>query len=292
MKRRLQFGLGSLLLLVVASAIGIKGYLMWTAERRAVEALQLDDSNVHLISDERPRIEGSIYPYYRIDLGPRAGFEHLRDLPRVYNLNIEARDLTEAEVRILARCVDLRGLHLTKVRGVPAALKATRDFPNLTYLHVSMSDLTDADLKEINPAVESLELRQCTISDAGLATLQLKNLKTLQVDGELVTDRSIAGLTHCPNLEELYTHGMTQATDASFETLAALPKLKLVRLYSDELTDAGFERLRKSRSLDQVVLQGERLSRKTLDQGMSFGELKLGEGNAGGDATDSRRDVP
>ncbi len=168
-------------------------------------------------------------------------------LPRLNNLRIGGRGITEAGLTRLAESRSLICLHLTDtsiadLRPLSPRLHA------ISTLRMENSHLTDAGIEPLSRAIRltDLTIAGSRITDAGLDHLaSLTSLRCLRLDRSAITD---AGLARLKSLRSLETLSLTETklTDSSVETLAGFPSLTSLDLGQSGISPAGIERLRKA----------------------------------------------
>jgi hypothetical protein len=168
-------------------------------------------------------------------------------LPKLINLQIGARGITEAGLARLAEsrsltCLGLTDTSIADLRPLSPRLHA------ISTLWLENSHLTDAG---IEPLPKGIRLTDLTISgsrmtDAGLDHLaSLNSLWRLRLDRSAITDAGLARLKSLKSLEIL-SLSETKLTDSSIETLAGFQSLKSLNLERSGISPAGIERLKQS----------------------------------------------
>ncbi|NQU24983.1 MAG: hypothetical protein HQ567_27170 [Candidatus Nealsonbacteria bacterium] len=206
-RRRLQFGLRTLLLAVAVCAVACSWFAVRkhraNAQREAIEALgdhvwvvydyELDAGGLHIEGAERP--------------GP------------AWLRNLLGNDFF-ADAAAVWGSTDFDDDDMAHLRG----------FPRLRYLKVFNSRVTDTGLAHLKslPELENLGLAGTKITDAGLVHLQqLPRLEAIGLDSTDVTD---AGLVRLHDLAGLRRLGLfhTKATPQGIERLQqALPDCRV-----------------------------------------------------------------
>ena len=168
-------------------------------------------------------------------------------LPKLNNLQIGARGITEAGLARLAEsrsltCLGLTDTSIADLRPLSPRLHA------ISTLWMENSHLTDAG---IEPLPWGLRLVDLTIAgsrmtDAGLDHLaSLTSLWRLRLDRSAITDAGLARLKSLKSLENL-SLTETELTDSSVETLAGFQSLKSLNLGQSGISPAGIERLKQA----------------------------------------------
>lgn len=167
-------------------------------------------------------------------------------LPKLFNLDVRGRGITEAGLARLAESrsltsLELRDTSIADLRPLSPRLHA------IWALGMENSHLTDAG---IAPLSGKIRLRELTISgsrmtDAGLDHLaSLTALSRLRLDRSAITDAGLARLKSLKSLEVLSVTE-TALTDSSVETLAGFPSLTSLDLDRSGISPAGIERLKR-----------------------------------------------
>ena len=119
----------------------------------------------------------------------------------------------------------------------------------------------DAELALVKmlPKVEQLDLRNTSITSAGLANIAgLTTITNLHLEGTAVTDDGLAHIKNLNNLTYLNVYN-TAVTDKGIGELGGLKNLKRLYLWQTKVTDAGVTGLKKSLP-DLYVNRGEDLT--------------------------------
>ena len=168
-------------------------------------------------------------------------------LPKLYNLQIGARGITEAGLARLAEsrsltCLGLADTSITDMRPLSPRLHA------ISTLWMENSHLTDAGIEPLSRGIRltDLTITGSSMTDAGLDHLaSLTSLWRLRLDRSAITD---AGLAHLKSLKPLETLSLTETelTDSSVETLAGFQSLKSLNLDLSGISPDGIERLQQA----------------------------------------------
>jgi Leucine Rich repeat len=126
-------------------------------------------------------------------------------------------------------------------------------YSDITYLNIT---ITDADLKHLETLIQlqTLVLDGTQITDDGLEHLNgMKQLQSLYLDDTTVTD---AGLEHLKGMIELQQLSLarTKVTDVGLENLKGFPQLNELNLGGTQVTDAGLVHLRGLTNLQSLDL--------------------------------------
>ncbi len=151
-----------------------------------------------------------------------AAFEGCQHLKEVYLWG--SKNVSDSGLRHFCQCKELRVLGIGGTAVTDSGLALLRDLRTLEYLHVSSMPVTAEGLSN---------LRDC------------KNLKILNLHWcKTFTDKDVPILLDWPALSELILDG-TGVTDAGVAQLAALKKLRSLRLRKTQVTMTGVEKLAK-----------------------------------------------
>jgi len=141
----------------------------------------------------------------------------------------------------------------------PAALNfESQSSSGVTFTAVSMrKDFGDDDLAKLGPvmpALVSLDLSACTVTDNGAKLLKnAAELKSLRLSETGVTDAGLEILAGLPKLESLNLYG-TQVTNAGIIKLAGLANLKKLYLWQTKVDDAGLQALKAKLPGCEIVM--------------------------------------
>ncbi|MFT5680198.1 MAG: hypothetical protein ACI8RZ_001104 [Myxococcota bacterium] len=179
-----------------------------------------------------------------------------------------------AVIAPLANLKKLEGLNLHGCYKLTAgAAKTIAGMTSLRRLNVSSMKFSDGALKKLSVLpLEELYVHDAKITDKGMIYLsKCTTLRRLNVDfGNVeINDAGLQALSALTALEEL-TLKVGIVSPAAFATLAALPKLKRLRLGGNSnitrINDEHFEALSASTSLENFSL-GRYMKRSITDAG-------------------------
>lgn len=266
MKRLLQFRLSTLFCMVLLSAILIQGYLSSTRESRAIAKLEKQGAILQYYS-KHTRVDGPNdpeYEYCNITVPPTADLAPIADLRTLRDLRVHDRTWTGRDAQIIARCSALHRISADGARGVGELIAGSQQLAGLRVLLLRKAKVGSADLAYLNPRLERLDVGDCGIDDAGVASIALlPNIKFLDLDRCRATDVGLAALQSCHELQYLSLLFSHDVGDGSLGMIAALPKLATLTLNSDNLTDAGARKILGSRSLQKASIYGKRVDPDT-----------------------------
>jgi hypothetical protein len=208
----------------------------------------------------------------------------LAAVPRGVGLNLnEHKNISDAGIASLKDMPNLVSLSISGTKVTPKCLETVKTLKGLVYLSMNCKDLTDADLAQLggltNLQVLSIyndkltenglaglagltamrQFHACpSLGDAGVghikgwSKLEVLALQAEGLQGENVTDATVARLKGFPELRELRLEA-PQISDAALADLGGLSKLeKLEFSRCFKLTDAGLPKLKGLTSLKRL----------------------------------------
>jgi Leucine-rich repeat (LRR) protein len=211
--------------------------------------------------------------------------EQMPGKPVVY-INLAGSRLTDADMRAVAACKQLRSLELGRTAVSDAGLKHLTGLSHLTSLTLPGTHVTDAGMKYIGELKQlvALDLQLTPVGDTGMKHLAgLTQLRTLSLNGTRVTDAGMADVGRLTNLTFLRLDA-TAISDAGLESLTGLSKLDNLALVSvRSIGDKGMKsmaRLKRLVSLDlretHVTDEGlKELARCEKLASLRIGKLKI-----------------
>ncbi|HVS64296.1 MAG TPA: hypothetical protein VMT85_12435 [Thermoanaerobaculia bacterium] len=181
------------------------------------------------------------------------GLEVLRHLPRLRTFEMTwQRSITDAGVANLRFCDALESVDLMGSATGDGAIEALQGNPELRRFQ-SGREVTDAGLSRLRsfPALAAL-LIDGPFTNDGLASLEgLAGLTDLDLFWNVteVTSDGFAHLVTLPNLASLGVDGRL-SDDGAMGHIAEMPSLRRLRAQESAATEAGFEALGRSRTLE------------------------------------------
>lgn len=91
-----------------------------------------------------------------------------------------------------------------------------------------------------------------------------KGIRTLQINGNTLTEDGLASIAGWTELRELYIEWGSGVTDAGVARIGRLPSLQRVEIISSELTDKGIECLAGLPALEELTLDGKSFTDSSL----------------------------
>ena len=186
------------------------------------------------------------------------GVANLAGLARLEKLKLGETDITDAAVKQLDKLVALRELALDGTRVDGSGFAALTDMDNLRILCLNETRASDENLKYLAcfPRLEKLSLANTRIDGSGLeAVASLRRLKELNLGHTLMTDAGLGQLAALKSLTGLNLSD-TQITDAGLRQIAGLTDLHNLELRGTRITDAGLVHLRTLNKLTSLGLSG------------------------------------
>lgn len=176
-----------------------------------------------------------------------AGVRHLQAFPRLLNLKLVSRQLTDDALAHFPVLGALQKLELTthKEGAGGLDLAAIVRLSALQELRLPHNALTGAGFEHFAglPRLKLIDLSNNPIRDKGFARLRVPpTLEHLMLNYTKITDASLAKLELPPSVTNLDLQGVP-VTDASIPHLARFTSLSHLSLVSTKFTYAGAERL-------------------------------------------------
>jgi hypothetical protein len=246
-RRWFRFSLASLLLVITAVGIWL-GALANTAQKqmRAVQLIR--------------RLAGNFnYDYQAAALAEPQYPEWLRKrlphdfLARVTQVFLAKSEVTDDDLRILAR------------------------LPHLNHLELQDTKVSDNGIKYLAALtkLETLHLNCTACTDTGLMSLaSLTRIKRLSLSQTQITDTGLAVVHSMPSLTAL-TLGSTRISDAGLTELRGLRRLEILHLSDTEITEAGLAKLRELPALYGLGLPNRVISPTGISALRQFPKLRV-----------------
>jgi hypothetical protein len=251
-RRRFQFGIRSLLALVIAVALPFS----WlAAEMKSARQQSEAVEAVEKLADDKALQELTV------------AYDYERDTAWLYRKSTTLPGSTwlrEALGDDFFREVEFVDLGTVRTKVQDTDLTALRDFPHLRVLFIGGKGVTDAALENLDGLgrLEMLGIIDAKISDSGiarLAQLRLPSLQLLALDSTPVTDAVIEPLAQLHGLTALSLSG-TQIDDRWLRRLKALPRLETLDLHNSSVTDGGLPWLAELRGLKRLSLENTKVT--------------------------------
>jgi hypothetical protein len=186
---------------------------------------------------------------------PDVGWADIHRLSQLQSLNCECDRITDANLEQISHLVTLRKLVLDmyskEATITDSQLKYLDNLTVLEELEI-YSRGTDAELERLSKAATSPSMffirtggGKLRITDAGLSHLQrLKNLESLSLDGEQLTEVGIANLSGLPRLSALELSA--KINDAGFQVLRKMTQLEFLELHAHSSSEPAVKELKNA----------------------------------------------
>ncbi len=193
---------------------------------------------------------------------------HLENFPNLHLLNLSGTPVTGTGLAGKGTCPSLRVLLLNDTRLNDDGMATLRRFTNLQVLQLAHTDITSSGVAEL-PAMahlRALGLQYTGVGDRGLAGLaRLKGLTGLYLAHTRITSGGLKALQPLAgNLMELSLNGCKINNQGLRYLLANFPKLKLLRVSSPLISDAGLAGPIAAKGLTALDLSYARVNDKAL----------------------------
>lgn len=254
-RRRLQFSLRTLLLLMLVAALP----LSWIAARR------IHTTQEHAAIEDIRRLGGQFGFFGQKEWfgwkPPRWIHEMTGGGPRTGVLWFpEPSEFGDAHADLLLQLDPLPQVSLQNTRITDRALTTLAAHGGIERLDLSGTAVTDAGIQRVAgmSRLTSLDLRDTQVTHSGLELVgRMPNLKVLELGGPLIDDRAIE---HLRKLQLAWIGARrTNVTDKALDLLAEMP-LRHAYFEDSPITDAGMAALAKVRSLSILDVSGTRIT--------------------------------
>lgn len=183
------------------------------------------------------------------------GREHilvLSGLSHLETLYFGQTKLTDAAIDEIAKLKDLKELYVKKCNFNNAHLAKLKTLPKLEMMELFHTELTNDGLKTL---AEFPALRRLTLENASKA----------KFGDPIINDAGLVHLANCKKLEVFWLMG-PNFTDAAVEHLVKIKSLKVLNIGAHEITEKGFEDLKKRIHSSCRVTLASRLTNPGNDQ--------------------------
>lgn len=262
-KRRLQFGIGTLLILTAIFSLWLgRRVNRANSQRRAEEVFQKLGFQINYDYQRAPNRRGAIGYSHLVEVpGPKwireqIGDHYFRSVEMVIPDRLSGT-VTDLHFANVASFPDLRVLHLRNTAVTDAALvhlSALRELRNLTIV----GKVSDGGLRHMSGLsnLEALDLGNNQIGGAGLVNLSnLPKLKQLFLHDNPISDEGLSHIGEISSLEMLSLSN-SSVTDDGLDHLTTLTGLVHLGLSRTNVTDSGLAHLAKLTSLRTLELNG------------------------------------
>ncbi len=284
-RRRFQFSLRSLLVLVVVVAVPCS----WLAvemkkakeQGEAVRAVRDLHGSVHYDYESEDPFGTSWPPPGPVWLRNLVGHDVLSDVNWVI---LEGTNVTDADLYQLNGLPLLRVLNLKGTKVTDAGLEHLKELRQLRVLTLDSTKVTNAGLECVEGLTElrNLSLDETDVTDAGLKHLRrLTQLEVLSLGEIRITDQGVKNLqaalprcSICYGPRKVYASG-TDATDCELADLERVRDVQMLDLSDSKVTDAGIEHLKGLVELEWLDLRNTKVTDAALKNLKGLPQLKL-----------------
>lgn len=144
---------------------------------------------------------------------------------RVIDIDLDGREVSDAELDLLAGFDDLKILNLSNTKVTDAGLAKLAALKKLKFLYLFNTSITDAGMEKL---------------------LELPRLEVLCLDQTQITDVGLKTLEELPRLEKLHVHSRGPITDAGLESLKKHPRLFELRVGGPNITESAVAALQEA----------------------------------------------
>jgi len=278
-RRRLQFGLRTLLVLVllVGTTLGLIGMHLQTTEkqRRAAAALDKIGAGVSYAGENQPGLltfAGREYFQQPIAVGFQGPLReedlaNIEVLSGLEFLSLSNSQLSDADMAHFSSLRRLCTFHLVRSRATGSGLRHLKA-ANLRSLDLCWSPIDDDGLKYVGQlsTLTVVNLNRTRITDAGLAHLAtLDELSSLYLDITKVTGEGFVHLRQLRHLQQI-SLTWTGIGNAELVHLRELPELNSLNLSNTSIDDGGVETLCGMSGLQTLRLHGTDITEQGIHQ--------------------------
>jgi hypothetical protein len=191
--------------------------------------------------------------------------KHLRACPKLATLTLGYREITAAELEVLAGWKALRKFTVVHAKLSDEALQAFSKLGTLEELSLMDCDLKDDRLRHLRGSAKLsyLALQRNEIDGTGIEHLAKLKLKTLGLEFNNISDKTLPHLSQLTTVENLalsYCRGVTDEGIRS-GTLQKMTNLKQLGLRGTKLvTDASLDDLVKFGHLEHITIRETKIS--------------------------------
>jgi hypothetical protein len=263
-RRRFQYSLRSLMLVVFLASLGMSWYAVMAKRARQQK---------EVVAEIRKRGGGVLYDFEAKRLDAWAS-------PPVLPRPAWLRDIVGVD--FLATVI---GVSFCGAPSTDEDLKLVKRLPRAQLLYLESTRVTDVGLEHINGLAELrvLDLLATQVTDVGLEHINgLTELRELELGATQVTGK---GLRHLKGMTKLRALGLARVrvADSDLQYIMGLTGLEELVLTRTRVTDAGLEHLRQLKGLRHVLLYGTKVTDRGVTRfqqalpkcGISFDDPKL-----------------
>lgn len=245
-RRKFQFSLRSVFMLMTLLCLGPGSYIAWEREqcRRGSNILARIEE---VLGKQNPTEERPAW------LQAVLGNHRFRQLRLIYS---KQTSIVDADLACLSGLPNIDSLLLDRTQVTGSGLDSLSHIHSLVTLQLSGTQVSDEGLVHFAPltGLRHLILDKTKVTDAGLVHLSgLTNLRMLLLRDTNLTDDGLAHLSPLANLETLSVDN-TEVTDAGLVHLMPLVNLQHLSLNNTAVTDAGLVHVTSLRKLSSLML--------------------------------------
>lgn len=202
----------------------------------------------------RPRPKSKWLPHFA---------EHLHAFPELQQVSVADWVYEDDDLRHFAAIPQLRSFANDTMFGnappfTGSGLKHLVMPAKVRRLKLVGKGITDASLAHVSllSGLRELHIYSDNVTDKGLESLELPDLRTLELHASRVRGNGLASLAGMQNMQ-LLDLGQNQIEDEGLAHLAGLRQLKELNLRYNRITDAGLKHLANLKELRRLNLSAE-----------------------------------
>ena len=188
--------------------------------------------------------------------------EHLERLEQhTRSLTISGGNLTTRATRNICKMKELNKLNLNWTDLDDSELeKICKSLHKLKHLDIGRTTVSDAGIAYIKDLkmLESLVLRDCSITDSGFAiiTQRLRSLRKLDLSGYLlISNDALSDISELTRLEELVLQQWTQLSDTGLLHIARIQQLRYLDITGcTNVSSKGLACLSEAKNLHSLII--------------------------------------
>lgn len=174
------------------------------------------------------------------------GLYFLKDMGQLKHLSLSNTQVTDTGLELCVHLPELESLDVSYTGVNGSGFKFLKDCPLkiLSAHHCALQDRYLVSLKGL--PIESLALGQSNLTDRSMTFLKgLKELKSIDIGFNLISDAGIANFKFCLNLETLQAQQCQGISDRGLGHLRTLKNLKAINVAGNRCSVVGAEQLKK-----------------------------------------------
>jgi hypothetical protein len=187
----------------------------------------------------------------------------------------EDSNVTDSDLEYLKYADKLEAVYLRGAKVTDDGLKYLKPLDNLMCLQICDVDITDEGLKHLSELkkLQTLDLYNTRVNGSGLVHLNPSRLKSLTLDGSIISDVGWKIIHNLNQLEKLDI-GYSGATDAKLEFLGGMHSLRWLDISGNQITDLCLNRISGLVKIENLFLGNTAISDAGLIYIRNFGQLK------------------